>query len=209
MKNLSKITSIALIAAMAFGLAGCSLGGGKLAASKLKASAKKYGAEEYKDADDFEDLDDDEIEDGAYITLSGKDSKDFLKDKDMTEDFYDKNAKSVTIFAVGEEDESTVIILNLSFGSKKNAESYYDDMVEIYEDYTDSEYADVESDDGEEKGVTYSVCTADAGYIGVVYGVYMSGSNVLIVMGVGDVGDCCDYIDDVASCYDIVLPSEL
>ena len=206
MKNLKKIAALVLTASMVFSMTGCA--GGKLSAKKLTAAAKKMGAEQYKDMDDFEDLDEDEIEDGVYITASGKDAKHFLKDNDLTEDFYDDSIKNVTIFAIGEEEDYEVLVLNFTFSSKKDAEDFFDDRVDEFEDYCDNDYA--EHDDGEENGISYDVCVIDAGYLGVTAGAYWSGNTVVVVYGVAeDVDDAVDAIDDIASCYDIVLPSEL
>ena len=86
MKNIKKIVAAGLVLSMSLSMAGC-MGGGKLAPSKLAASAKKNGCELYKDADDFADdiEEDDDIEDGIYITVSGSDVKDILKTNDFRE----------------------------------------------------------------------------------------------------------------------------
>lgn len=210
MKSFKKLTAIALTAVMAFGMAGCT--GGKLSPKTLAASAKDYGAEEYKDADDFSDLmeDGDDLEDGAYITASGKDVKDILKSNDVSEALYDSSITAATIVVVADKEENTgAFLFAFSFSSAKDAEAYYEECVEDIEDMDDSGY-DFESDDGEENGVTYNVAVADAGFYGVSEGVYLSGKTVFVVLGVGsDIGDCNDIIDDIGSCYDVVLPSEL
>lgn len=210
MKNLKKLTAVALTAAMMLSMTGCA--GGKLAPKTLASSAKKYGAEEYKDADEFADLieDGDDLEDGAYITASGKDVKDILKANDVTSDLYDSSINGATIVVVADkDDDSGAFMFAFSFSSKKDAESFYDDCVEDIEDMEDSGY-DFDTDDGEEGGITYYVGTADVGFYGVSEGVYMSGKTVFVILGVGsDIGDVNDIFDDIASCYDIVLPSEL
>ena len=125
MKNLKKIAALVLTASMVFSMTGCA-GGGKLSAKKLTAAAKKMGAEQYKDMDDFEDLDEDDVEDGVYITTTGKDAKHFLKDNDLTTDFYDDSIKNVTIFAMGSEEDYEVLVFNFTFASKDDAEDFFD-----------------------------------------------------------------------------------
>ena len=69
MKNIKKVVAAGLVLSMAMSMAGC-MGGGKLAPSKLAAAAKKNGCELIKDPDDFEDeMEEDEVEDGIYITV--------------------------------------------------------------------------------------------------------------------------------------------
>ena len=84
MKDLKKAAAVVLTAVMAANLAGCAMGG-KLSPKKLISSAKKYGCEEIKDADDFAAMieDGEDLEDGAYITVSGNDSKDIFKSNDV------------------------------------------------------------------------------------------------------------------------------
>lgn len=211
MKNLKRLTAVLLTAAMMIGMTGCAMGG-KLAPKKLADSAKKYGAEEVKDAEDFADMieEGEDLEDGAYITASGKDVKDILKASDVTSDLYDSSITNATLVVVGDnEDNTAAFLFAFTFSSKKDAQDFYDDCVEDIEDMDDSGY-DFDSDDGEENGVSYYVGVADAGFYGVSEGVYLSGKTVFIVLGVGsDVDDCNDIIDDIGSCYDVVLPSEL
>ena len=210
MKNIKKIISAGLVLSMSLSMAGC-MGGGKLASKKLAASAKKYGCEKFDDVDDFVDeMEEDDLEDGIYITVDGSDCKDILKDNDLTEDMYDKSIKNATfVYFNSEDDGYGAYIMCFTFGSKKDAQDYYDDVVESIEDIED-ECADTDSDDGEGKGVTYFVFEGNAGWYNLAEGIYLSGNNVLVIVGAGlgndDYNDC---IDDVSGCYDIVLPSDL
>ena len=97
-----------------------------------------------------------------------------------------------------------------TFSSKKDAEDYYEDMLDTLEDHEDS-CADSDSDDGEEKGITYYAYQGRVGYgVEIAEGIYMSGKNVLVIIGAGmGSDDYNDYIEDVASCYDIILPDDV
>ena len=210
MKNIKKIVAAGLVLSMSLSMAGC-MGGGKLAPSKLAASAKKNGCELYKDADDFADdiEEDDDIEDGIYITVSGSDVKDILKTNDFTKDLYDKSIKNATIVYYSDEDEYGAFIVSFTFGSKKDAQDYYDDVLDEFEDNEDK-CADTDSDDGEKNGISYFVYEGSAGWYRLAEGVYINGKTVVVIVGAGlGNDDYNDVIDDVAGCYDIVLPSDL
>lgn len=154
--------------------------------------------------------DGDDLEDGAYITASGKDVKDILKSNDVTSGIYDKSITAATICVVADKDGGNgVFLMAFSFGSKDDAEAFYEDRAEEFEDLEDSAY-DYDSDDGEENGITYTVASAEAWAFYYTGGAYLSGKTVFVVIGVAeDLDDANDIIDDIASCYDIVLPSEL
>ncbi len=199
MKNIKKLAAVAMALTMAFNLVGCA-GGGKLGESKLKSAAKKFGAEQIKDVDDFEDLDDDDIEDGVYITASGADLKKSLKDIDSN--FYDKSIKTATIFGYGDDDDEYLYIIAYTFSSKKDAESFFDDITEEYDDVVS--IFDADQDDGEEHGINYYIMHADF-YSDIYFGAYQSGNNVVVVYAVGD---CEDEIEDVLGVYDVILPED-
>lgn len=212
MKNLKKIAALMLTAVMAVNMAGCAMGG-KLSPKKLAASAKKNGCELIKDADDFADMieDGEDLEDGAYITVTGKDSKGVFKSNDILTDFYDSSIKSATIVAMCDDDHTYyAFLVCMSFASKKDATDYYEDMVDGAEDIEDTGY-DVEFDDGEEKGITYTLAAANIGIANICEGIYLSGSNVYAVIGYGygSVDDYEDCFEDIGGCYDVTLPSEL
>ncbi len=211
MKNIKKVVAAGLVLSMAMSMAGC-MGGGKLAPSKLAAAAKKNGCELIKDPDDFEDeMEEDEVEDGIYITVEGSDLKDILKDNSFTGDVYDKSIKTATVvYFAGDDGDTGAFIMCFTFSSKKDAEDYYEDMLDTLEDHEDR-CADSDSDDGEEKGITYYAYQGRVGYgVEIAEGIYMSGKNVLVIIGAGmGSDDYNDYIEDVASCYDIILPDDV
>ena len=212
MKNLKKIAALALTASMMFSMAGCAMGG-KLSSKKLIASAKDYGCEEIKDADDFAEMIDEgeDLEDGAYITVDGKDAKDIFKANDIIDGLYDSSIKSTTFVVIADEElNNAAFLVCMTFANKKDAQDYYDDQVEDVEDIEDSGY-DVELDDGEEKGVTYTCVNGDTGLFLVSEGLYVSGSNVYAIVGFGYGGsdDYEDFIEDIGGCYDVMLPTEL
>ena len=207
MKYFKKITAAALALSMAFGLTGCT--GGKLSGKKLEANAKKFGADQVKDADEYEDLfDDRDLEDGVYITVSGKDVKDIFKvDTDFSiDDLYDKTIKKATIFSLlNDDDDYFVFVCSLTFGSKKDAQAYYDEMIDDMDD-------DVfEVEDGKENGVTYTVGVAEDYFYEGGTGIYMNGSTVVVVLavGTGDIDDAYDVMEEVTEGYDLVLPSDI
>lgn len=212
MKNLKKAAAIVLTAVMALNMAGCAMGG-KLSPKKLSSSAKKNGCEEIKDADDFADMieDGEDLEDGAYITVNGKDSKDIFRANDVLTDFYDSSIKNATFVAMCDDEHTYyAFLVCMSFGSKKDAEAYYEDMVDGAEDVEDTGY-DVEFDDGEENGITYTLVAANIGIANICEGIYLSGSNVYAVIGYGygPIDDYEDCFEDIGGCYDVELPSDL
>lgn len=211
MKNLKKIAAVVLAATMAVNVAGCAMGG-KLSPKTLSSAAKKYGAEEIKDPDEFSDMmeDGEDFEDGAYITAAGKDVKDILKGNDVTDGIYDKSIASATVCVVADPDKGYgVFLMSFSFKSKEDAQDFYDERAEEFEDLEDSSY-DYDSDDGEENGITYVVASAETYAFYYTGGAYLSGKTVFVAIGVAeDIDDANDIIDDIAADYDLVLPSEL
>lgn len=212
MKNVKKIAALILTASMMLSVAGCG-GGNKLAPKKLIAAAKDYGCEKMDDADDLADmiLEGEDLEDGAYITVSGRDAKDIFKANDALSDLYDSSISTATVVAICDDDRTYyAFVVCMTFGSIKEAEEYYEDCVDGTEDVEDYGY-DVELDDGEEKGIKYTCVTADIGVANIAEGLYQSGVRVVAVVGYGfgAIDDYEDFFEDVAGCYDIILPSDI
>ena len=212
MKNLKKMAAMILTASMMLSMAGCSVGG-KLPPKKLVASAKKYGCEEIKDVDDFADMiqEGEDLEDGAYMSVTGKDVKDIFKANDILTDLYDKSIANATVVAICDDDRTYyAFLICMTFDNKKAAQEYYDDMVEDAEDVEDMGY-DAEFDDGEEKGISYTCVTANIGVANIAEGIYLNGAHVYAVVGYGyaTVDDYEDFFEDVGACYDIILPTDI
>ncbi|MCQ2503860.1 MAG: hypothetical protein MJ103_01350 [Saccharofermentans sp.] len=197
MKNVKKLAAVAMALTMAFNLVGCA-GGGKLGESKLKSAAKKFGAEQIKDVDDFDDLEEDDFEDGVYITASGDDLKEFLERIDSC--YYDKSINTATVF-VYLDSSGDLIIIDYTFSSKKDAEAFFDGIRDEFEDLSSVLYAD--HDDGEENGINY--CIMHDSFYEMSGGAYQSNNNVLVVYALDDFDD---EIEDVLGVYDVILPED-
>lgn len=232
MKYFTKITSAVMAGVMVLSMSSCSLfGGSKIGPSALVKYAKSVDAAEFE-PDDFMDLMDDlsggnpdfdDIEDGAYVTLEGKDIKTyFKKDTVGTGDTgttlgYDKSMKTASVYYIGEIQDSSrrwvAAAISIDFESKEDAENYFEDAIDQIEDGFEEikSYVHVDTDDGEEDGINYFIANCDFSIsdIGICEGIYQQGNAVLFILGC-DLGtsEADGVVEEICEAMNVIDPSE-
>ena len=227
MKRFKGFIATLLIGSMLVSVAGCSAGS-RFSSKKLAEYAEDFGAEVYDDADDFNDdinnavINDDlgDLEDGMVITTD-EDVKDILRDgilHEATEFVYSKDITQTTVFvdSLGTSDvsdDALAIICAMDYDSAKEAQDAYEDMVEDLEDNLDvleEQYADTDSETGNDNGVEYMIASAEMNRFVRVYGIYLSGSSVMFICGAAEQPDNIeDVLDDICEDLNIVSPNEV
>ncbi|MBR2524399.1 MAG: hypothetical protein IKE53_08195 [Clostridiales bacterium] len=189
----TKIASVALCAATVFSMTSCSflLGGSKLGAAKLESYAAGEGAQEMESAKIFLDADEDDLEEGVYVSVEGKDCKKILTEKDLfvipvLKDFYDKSMQKLTIYVQGTTSGSKrdiVYAMSIVFEDEDSAEDYFDS---IHDGIQPNPGISANNDDGTDEDIDYTVMNIsdDPHYAAV--GGYRDGNTVLFLIGYGN-----------------------
>lgn len=135
------ITAAVSVMVMTSGITGCFIKPNKLSPAALEKYAKKYGAEMYDDAADFafeyRSLCGDYylISDGICARVKDGDIAKALDYTDELSPYYDECIEEATVFAIGDSDDDysvNVVALATEFGSKDEAEAYYEKLISIY-----------------------------------------------------------------------------
>ena len=140
-KNLSFI-SVTLAASMMLSVTGClNKLNNPMGVSALEKYAKEYGAEEYTSGREFADFykdtysDVDKLSEGIYIRSDGKDAALAIECSDEIPIFYSEDIKEATVFAAGNvryNKFNECFCVSMTFGSERDADTYYDLALDSY-----------------------------------------------------------------------------
>ena len=198
-----KVISAVMAGTICLTMSGCSLlnlGGSKVSTSKLISFAQDKGSEEYDDYDDFYDTfatdngSKKKVKKGGYILLTDKDLKKYLKDDDVSASFdfelgYEKTMTQAVSYVIGDvssDDKWAMEVIAIDFESADAAEDYFGDLSDRMEDNIDSFSSDldVDTDDGEDNGISYRILHLDVESRNAVMneGLYLDGKSVIILV---------------------------
>lgn len=188
-----KIASAVLCAATMLSMTSCSflLGGSKLGSARLESYASGEGAQKMESAKKFLDADEDDLEEGVYVSAEGKDIKKILTEKDLfvipvLENFYDKSMQDLTIYVQGTTSgnkRDVVYAMSIVFEDEDSAEDYFDS---IHDGIQPNPGISANNDDGTDDNIDYTIMNIsdDPHYAAV--GGYRDGNTVLFLIGYGN-----------------------
>ena len=195
--NTKKIIAVALAAGMLVSLTAC--GGG----SSSKKYSKALDDIGYKNVDpeDSEDALEDDIEDGFYVELTDADDlEDFCEGFEM----FDADDANSAVVAERETDEGTFMVMVVNFKDTDSAEDFFEDAVEVFEDYDEDEddvdCKIVDEDDTFQLAYVYENEDWEI-YMGVFADVQIHGKTVTYIVCMTNDEDS-DIMDDIADFYD-------
>lgn len=139
---MKKVVSVFLASFMLVSLVGCSsLGGSKFSAKKFDKFVQEELSADEMDTDDvidaFEDEDFDDLEDGVYFDVDGKDFEDVFFDAIDIREFVEEPSKIESAKAYlkfDEEKEAAIIYLLMSFKDEDKAADFLEDTVDKWDD---------------------------------------------------------------------------